>query len=61
MKRLQVLLNGQWEYVFCRNDLELLPVTTKDRKKAVVEIYGDGERILEYYYRYFGDLEFRLV
>lgn len=33
--KLQVLLNGQWHYVFCRNERKPDPVTTKDRRKAL--------------------------
>ena len=34
MKRLQVLINDNWEYVFCRNERDNKPITTKDRLKA---------------------------
>lgn len=62
MKKLQVLINGQWEYVFCRNDREpLQPITTKDKKKAITERAGDNQRILEYFNRFYSALEFRLV
>jgi hypothetical protein len=35
MKRLQVLINGEWEYVFCHNSIcrQQYPVITKDKKK----------------------------
>jgi hypothetical protein len=37
MKRLQVLINGKWEYVFCHNAVRKkeYPVITKDKKKAL--------------------------
>ena len=34
-KRLQVLLNDEWQYVFCRNELFQDPITTKNKSKAV--------------------------
>jgi hypothetical protein len=34
-RKLQVLINNQWEYVFCHNGLQSNPITTKDRLKAV--------------------------
>jgi hypothetical protein len=35
MKRLQVLLNNKWEYVFCRNVLYYDPIITRNRAKAL--------------------------
>jgi hypothetical protein len=62
MKKLQVLINDNWEYVFCKNEREVLfPVITKNPKKAITERAGDCQRILEYFSRYFTSLEFRLV
>ena len=61
MKRLQVLINGEWQYVFCKNELRNTPITTKDKSKAIREKYGDGERILESFKRQYGNLNFKLV
>ena len=33
--KLQVLINDNWEYVFCHNSLKFEPITTGDRLKAV--------------------------
>lgn len=61
MKRLQVFINNNWEYVFCRNEKEIsCPVIIKDKKKAITERYGDGQRILDYFNRFYSSLEFRL-
>ena len=60
MKKLQVLLNNEWQYVFCRNELKKLPVTTKEKKKAITERFGDGQKILDYFSKCYGSLEFRL-
>jgi hypothetical protein len=57
MKRLQVLINGQWEYVFCRNELKRLPITTKDKLKAI----RGNEDSLKYFKNHFGSLEFRII
>lgn len=57
MKRLQVLVNEQWEYVFCRNELKRKPIVTQDKMKA---IKGDKES-LKYFKDNYGDLEFRIV
>ena len=56
MKRLQVLENGEWKYVFCRNELKRNPITTEDKNKA---IKGD-EHSLEYFSNKFGTHEFRV-
>ena len=60
-RKLQVFINNQWEYVFCRVEGQKNPSLTKDSKKALREKYGDGKRILEYFNRYYGNLEFRLI
>lgn len=56
MKRLQVYLNNEWKYVFCRNERFTYPVTCKDRRKA---IKGDSHSLL-YFERYFGNHKFRI-
>ena len=60
-RNLQVFINDAWEYVFCRNELKALPVITKDRKKAIREEHGDGQRLLNYFSNSYGSLEFRLT
>jgi len=57
MKKLQVLINDSWEYVFCRNELKKLPITTKDKTKG---IHGD-ENSLKYFQRFYSELDFRIV
>lgn len=56
MKRLQVLLDGEWKYVFCRNELERDPITTEDKKSAIKGI----EHSLKYFQQHFGNHEFRI-
>ena len=51
---LQVFLNGQWRYVFCRNERQRDPVTTDDKKKAL------GADAMEYFQGKYGNHEFRL-
>lgn len=51
---LQVLLAGQWRYVFCRNVSRRDPVTTHDRAKAL------GADALGYFRRHFSGHAFRL-
>lgn len=60
-RKLQVLIDNRWEYVFCRVEGKRLPITTKDSKKAIREKYGDGNRILEYFLEHYGNLKFRLI
>jgi len=61
MKRLQALIDGKWENVFCHNEKKALPVITNNPKKAITERAGDGERILKYFSKCYGSLEFRLI
>ncbi len=61
MKRLQVRLNGEWKYVFCRESSLSVPVITEHKEKALREKFGDGKRSLEYFENHFGHLEFRLA
>ena len=35
MKKLMVLIDDKWEFVFCRNSRILEPITTKDKTKAI--------------------------
>ena len=57
MKRLQVLLNDSWEYVFCRNVLKATPIITKNKNNA---IYGDNNS-KAYFERYFSEYQFRII
>lgn len=57
MKRLQVLINNRWEYVFCRNERKDIPIITKNRLKA---IKGD-KHSKEYFENKFGSLKFRII
>jgi hypothetical protein len=34
MLRIQVFINNQWEYLFCRDERDNKPIITKDRLKA---------------------------
>jgi len=54
MKKLQVLINGQWEYVFCRSETQSSPVTTKDRRKAL------GADALSYFENKFANHTFKV-
>ena len=56
MKRLQVLINGQWEYVFCRNEREKLPIITKDRTNAI----PGNNNSLQYFTMHY-PVEFRIT
>lgn len=56
MKRLQVLVEDEWKYVFCRNELKRNPITTEDETKA---IKGD-EQSLDYFKTKFASHEFRI-
>lgn len=35
MKRLQVKINNEWKYVFCRNERKDLPIITDDKLNAI--------------------------
>ena len=56
MAKLKVLIEKEWEYVFCRNELKVNPITTKDKTKA---IRGD-KNSLQYFERYFGNHIFKV-
>ena len=57
MKRLQVKIDNNWNYVFCRNELKRLPIVTDSKAKA---IRGD-QKSIKYFSRYFSNLEFRII
>lgn len=57
MKRLQVKINNEWKYVFCRNERKDLPIITDDKLNA---IKGDKQS-KEYFENHFGTLEFRII
>ena len=54
IKRLQVKINNNWEYVFCRNETKRDPIITKNPKLAL------RSRDLEYFKSKFGNHEFRI-
>ena len=52
--KLQILLpNGEWQYVFCRNDARV--VVTLERRKALAAC------ALAYFQRHFANHQFRLA
>ena len=53
MKRLQVKIDGKWEYVFCYDQWKQI-VTTKNRLKAL-----GAKRDLEYFQAHYMSKEFR--
>jgi hypothetical protein len=55
MRRLQVLINGEWEYVFCHNAMrrQEYPVITKDKGKAL------KVNDMEYFQNKYSDCIFR--
>ncbi len=55
MKKLQVKINGEWKYVFCRNPRNANPIITENRRKAL------GAIDLEYFQNHFGNHEFRVI
>lgn len=57
MKRLQVLIDNNWHYVFCRNFLKRLPILTENRLKAI----RGNEHSLKYFQDHFSELQFRIV
>lgn len=57
MKRLQVLLNNEWQYVFCRHETTRDPITTLDKMKA---IRGDNHS-LNYFQNFYGNYTFRII
>lgn len=57
MKRLQVLMDNDWQFVFCRNELKRDPIVTADKTKA---IRGD-EHSLAYFQNHFGNHQFRIT
>jgi hypothetical protein len=54
-KYLQVRINNDWVFVFCRNELAALPITTKDKRKAL------PAKALDYFQKHYGSLDFRTV
>ena len=53
--RMQVKINNSWKYVFCRNALIDVPITTNDKTKAV----NWHSNSIAYFTRMFGNLDFR--
>lgn len=54
--KLQVFIDGQWHYVFCRNESMRLPVICQDKTKA---IKGNAHS-LQYFQSNYANNEFRL-
>ena len=54
-KVLMVKINDNFEYVFCRNKLKRLPITTKIREKALSGI------ALNYFTKRYASLVFKVV
>ena len=54
MKKLQVKVNGHWEYVFCYNPLTGVSTTPFARKALL-------ERDLGFFQRKFANHEFRVI
>ena len=52
-KKLEVMIDGEWHFVFCRNPLKALPVTTKDYRKALPDSAKD------YFEKHFSELHFK--
>ena len=55
MYKLQVLINDQWEYVFCRNQRVTDPITTKDKQKAL----RANDHSFHYFNMHYGNHKFR--
>jgi len=56
LKKLQVLLNGKWQYVFCRNPQKREPIVTQNKNNAIT---GDIHS-LTYFQDCFSELQFRI-
>ena len=56
MKKLQALIDGKWQYVFCRNPQKREPITTPNRRNAIT---GDIHS-LSYFQDCFSELKFRI-
>lgn len=54
-KRLQVKINGEWCYVFCRVPGKADPLTTPDKDKAL------PDNDIDYFRLKFGNHEFRTI
>ena len=61
MKRLQVLINNEWDYVFCTKEGVLLPIITKSKNKSIADRFGNGKYMLKYFENKYASLEFRIV
>ena len=61
MKKLQVLIDNQWQYVFCRNQIRWDPITTKEKRKALPIHFDQVETCLSYFQRHFSEHKFRIA
>ena len=50
--KLQVLVNNEWKWVFCKNDRSV--ITTETKSKAL------NRDALDYFKKHFANLEFRI-
>ena len=57
MKKLQVLIDSKWKYVFCRNELKALPITTENKSKAI----RGNDNSLNYFSSKYASLDFKIV
>ena len=55
MKTLQAKINGEWRYVFCRNERNAAPILTNDKRKAL------PAHALDYFRARFASIEFRTI
>ncbi len=53
--KMQVLINDQWEYVFCRNVKLDTPVTTDNKNKAITW----HSHSIGYFTKLYANLQFR--
>lgn len=51
--KLQVFLNNKWEWVFCRNDRQIIP--TKEKSKSL------PSSALPYFQRHFAEHKFKII
>ncbi len=56
MKKLQVFLDSNWQYVFCRNPQKREPIITQNKNNAIT---GDVHS-LSYFQDCFSELQFRI-
>ena len=55
MKKLQVLIDNKWEYVFCRNVRIATPITTENKSEAI----NAHQHSFAYFTRFFPEFKFQ--